>query len=67
LEPTARKKKHPSSTARPPLPPAKRGELIVTNPELAPLWQRFLVVLYKVGRFAGKSVRRGLDDPFDWL
>jgi hypothetical protein len=67
LEPAAQKKKHPRSTARPPLPPAKRGELIVTNPELAPLWQRFLVVVFKVLGFLGRGARRGVEDPFDWL
>ncbi len=66
LEPATRKKKrHPSSTARPPLPPAKRGELIVTNPELAPLWQRFLVVVYKVLRFLGSHIRGLPYGPLD--
>jgi hypothetical protein len=65
LEPAAQNKKHPRSTARPPLPPAKRGELIVTNPELAPLWQRFLVVVYKVGRFFASHVRGLPYGPMD--
>jgi hypothetical protein len=41
--------------SRTPLPPAKRGELIVTNPEKAPWWQRLLVAAYKVFRFLGKA------------
>jgi hypothetical protein len=47
----------PSRAALPPIPPAKRGEFIVTNPEKAPLWQRFALVMYKVWRFLLKYRR----------
>jgi hypothetical protein len=42
---------------RPPIPPAQRGEFIVTNPEKAPLWQRFLLLLAEALSGCG-------DDPY---
>ena len=53
--------------SRTPLPPAKRGELIVTNPEKAPLWQRGLVLVYRVVRFLGRAAKEWLEEwPWWW-
>jgi predicted RNA-binding Zn-ribbon protein involved in translation (DUF1610 family) len=44
-----------------PIPPAKRGELIVTNPEKAPLWQHLLLLLYRIGRYVAEAAKRSVD------
>jgi hypothetical protein len=57
----------PTLPNRPPIPPAQRGELIVTNPERAPLWQRFLLVMYKLWQVVLRVARELLDArPWHW-